>query len=87
MKYKLQSDHPVTNEAAKAATGKTLDQWFAELDKRDGLKLGRRAINLSIMFKPQRNEEREDFLPAFLRILRFFVGDFHSFSHSRILRR
>jgi uncharacterized protein YndB with AHSA1/START domain len=45
MKYKLQSDHPVSNEAAKAATGKTLDQWFAELDKLDGLKLGRRAIN------------------------------------------
>lgn len=45
MKYTLKSDHPVTNEAAKAATGKTLDQWFAELDKADGLKLGRREIN------------------------------------------
>ena len=45
MKYTPKSDHPVTNEAATAATGKTLDQWFAELDKVDGLKLGRRAIN------------------------------------------
>lgn len=45
MKYKIESDHPVTNESAKAATGKTLDQWYAELDKLDGLKLGRRAIN------------------------------------------
>ena len=45
MKNSLKSDHPVTNEAAKAATGKTLDQWFAELDNVDGLKLGRREIN------------------------------------------
>jgi len=45
MKSNFKSDHPVTNEAAKAATGKTLDQWFAELDKADGLKLGRREIN------------------------------------------
>ena len=45
MKSTFKSDHPVTNEAAKAATGKTLDQWFTELDKADGLKLGRREIN------------------------------------------
>ena len=45
MKSTFKSDHPVTNEAAKAATGKTLDQWFAELDKVNGLKLGRREIN------------------------------------------
>ena len=45
MKSTFKSDHPVTNEAAKGATGKTLDQWFAELDKADGLKLGRREIN------------------------------------------
>ena len=45
MKSTFKSDHPVTNEAAKAATGKTLDQWFSELDKADGLKLGRREIN------------------------------------------
>lgn len=45
MKCTLKSDHPVTNEAAKSETGKTLDQWFAELDKQDGLKQGRRANN------------------------------------------
>lgn len=45
MKYAPKSDHEVTNEAAKTATGKTLDQWFKELDKVDGLKLGRREIN------------------------------------------
>ena len=45
MKCTLKADHPVTNEAAKAATGKTLDQWFSELDQADGLKLGRREIN------------------------------------------
>ncbi len=45
MKYKLESDHPVTNEAAKSATGKTLDQWYRELDTWDGLKKGRREIN------------------------------------------
>jgi uncharacterized protein YndB with AHSA1/START domain len=45
MKYKLESEHPVTNEAARAATGKTLDQWFKEFDKADSLKLGRREIN------------------------------------------
>jgi uncharacterized protein YndB with AHSA1/START domain len=45
MKNTFKSEHPVTNEAAKAATGKTLDQWFTELDKADGLKLGRREIN------------------------------------------
>lgn len=49
MKNNLKSDHPVTNVAAKAATGKTLDQWFAELDKADGLKLGRREINNRLM--------------------------------------
>lgn len=35
-------DHPVTNEACKASTGKTLDEWFKELDAVDGLKKGRR---------------------------------------------
>ena len=45
MKCTFKSDHPVTNEAAKAATGKTRDQWYTELDKLDGLKQGRRAIN------------------------------------------
>jgi len=46
MKYKMESDYPVTNEAAKAATGKTLAQWYGELDKQNGLKLGRRGANM-----------------------------------------
>jgi len=45
MKYRIESDHPVTNEAAKVATGKTLDQWYRDLDAWDGLKKGRRNIN------------------------------------------
>jgi uncharacterized protein YndB with AHSA1/START domain len=48
MKYTIAPDYPVTNEAAKAATGKSLEQWFAALDKMDGLKLGRRAINTQL---------------------------------------
>lgn len=36
------SDFPVTDESCKAATGKTLKDWFAELDSIDGLKKGRR---------------------------------------------
>jgi uncharacterized protein YndB with AHSA1/START domain len=44
VKYKLESDHPITDAAAKAATGKTLAQLFAELYKLDGLKLGRGCI-------------------------------------------
>jgi len=45
VKYDFASDHPVSNEAAKAATGKSLKEWYATLDARDGLKQGRRAIN------------------------------------------
>ncbi len=51
MKYEIRSDQPVTNESAKKATGKTLDQWFDELDKMNGLKQGRRAINNSLYDK------------------------------------
>ncbi len=45
MKYNFKSERPVTNEGAKAATGRTLDQWFAELDEQVGLKQGRRAVS------------------------------------------
>ncbi|MEP7271214.1 MAG: hypothetical protein ABI882_06895, partial [Acidobacteriota bacterium] len=48
MKYKLEADHPLTNDSAKAATGKTLDEWYKELDAHDGLKLGRRGVNMYI---------------------------------------
>lgn len=42
MKIELRADHPL--DAAKAETGKTLPQWFAELDVRGGPALGRREI-------------------------------------------
>ena len=49
MKYKLESDHPVTDAASQAATGKTLAQWFVELDKLNGLKLGRGGVGKHLL--------------------------------------
>ena len=48
MKVTSKSDFPVTDAGCKKATGKTLKQWFKELDKIDGLKQGRRASTLHI---------------------------------------
>lgn len=46
MKVSNKSDHVIDDASCKAATGKTLKEWFAELDKMEGLKIGRReAIN------------------------------------------
>jgi uncharacterized protein YndB with AHSA1/START domain len=45
MNLKLESQFPVTDEAAKTATGKSLKEWFAILDSRGGPTQGRRAIN------------------------------------------
>lgn len=42
MRYTLESEHPLTDEACRAATGKTFAQWYSELDAQDALKLGRR---------------------------------------------
>ncbi|GMV88926.1 MAG: hypothetical protein AMXMBFR81_18570 [Chthonomonas sp.] len=42
MKVNNVPDHPLTDEACKAATGKTFADWFAELDAMDALKKGRR---------------------------------------------
>ncbi|MBL8852552.1 MAG: SRPBCC domain-containing protein [Planctomycetaceae bacterium] len=42
MKVTNEPDHPVTDADCKKATGKTLKQWFKELDAADALKLGRR---------------------------------------------
>lgn len=42
MKVTHSADFPVTDAACKKATGKTLKQWFAELDSIEGLKKGRR---------------------------------------------
>ncbi len=49
MKVENKPDFPVTDEACKKATGKTLKQWFKELDKIDGLKIGRRAGTQKIL--------------------------------------
>ena len=37
MKVTNKPDFPVTDAACKKETGKTLKQWFKELDKIDGL--------------------------------------------------
>ncbi len=42
MKVTNTPDFEVSEASCKAATGKSLTEWFAELDKVDGLKLGRR---------------------------------------------
>ena len=45
MKVELKSEHPLTDEAVRAATGKSWDEWLAVLDERGGPAQGRRAIN------------------------------------------
>jgi uncharacterized protein YndB with AHSA1/START domain len=42
MQVASKPDHPLEDAACKAATGKTLAEWFQELDAIDALKLGRR---------------------------------------------
>ena len=42
MKVTNTPDHPVTDEACKAATGKSMAEWFQELDSIGALKMGRR---------------------------------------------
>lgn len=48
MQVTNKSDFPVTDAACKEATGKTLAEWYAELDSIDGLKKGRRECILHI---------------------------------------
>jgi uncharacterized protein YndB with AHSA1/START domain len=48
MDSKIQSNHPVTDAACKAATGKTLKEWYSYLDGRDALKQGRRPTSMLI---------------------------------------
>ena len=48
MRVTNKSDFPVTDAGCKKATGKTLKQWFTELDTIDGLKQGRKASSLHI---------------------------------------
>ncbi len=48
LKVTNKPDFPVTDAECKKATGKTLKQWFKELDGIDGLKLGLRACTQHI---------------------------------------
>lgn len=45
MKINYATDHPLTNDGSKAATGKTLDEWFEYLDAFDALTKGRKLVN------------------------------------------
>ncbi len=42
MKVNFESEKPYTDEACKAATGRTIGELYAYLDEIDGIKLGRR---------------------------------------------
>jgi len=44
MKVAYETDQPMTDEACKAATGKTMAEWYAAIDAIDGLKIGRREV-------------------------------------------
>ncbi len=44
MKVNFQSEYPLTDEACREATGKTLSEWYAEIDAIDGLAKGRREV-------------------------------------------
>lgn len=46
MQVELRSDQEVDDASARAATGHTLQQWFALLDAQGGLALGRRALGV-----------------------------------------
>jgi uncharacterized protein YndB with AHSA1/START domain len=44
MKVLLKSDYPVTDEACKDATGKTISEWFAVIDGLGGKSIGRKGV-------------------------------------------
>lgn len=46
MKVERKADHALSEAACKAATGKTLAEWFKALDKQGGPPLGRRELNV-----------------------------------------
>ena len=49
MKVDLKSDHLVNDASCKAATGKTLTDWFKALDKHGGIEIGRRMLGQWLM--------------------------------------
>jgi uncharacterized protein YndB with AHSA1/START domain len=44
MKVERKPDHAVSEDSCKAATGKSLSEWFGLIDARGGVSLGRRDI-------------------------------------------
>lgn len=44
MKVENRPDNDYTDDSCKAATGKTIKEWYAEMDAMDALKLGRREV-------------------------------------------
>jgi len=53
MKIERKADHAVSDAACKAATGKTLAEWFNALDKQGGVPLGRRSLSHWLMAKQE----------------------------------
>jgi uncharacterized protein YndB with AHSA1/START domain len=76
MKCLLKSEQPLTDDAAKAATGKTLKQWYVLLDDFGAREKGRRnsvghmiydlkvpewwATTLAVEYEKQRGERKKD---------------------------
>ena len=51
MKVERKSDHAVGEDSCKAATGKSLSEWFGLIDARGGVGLGRREIGQWLMLE------------------------------------
>jgi uncharacterized protein YndB with AHSA1/START domain len=49
MKIELRSDQPVSDAAAQSATGKSLADWFAQIDDWGGAALGRKEIGQRLL--------------------------------------
>ncbi|HEV7609250.1 MAG TPA: SRPBCC domain-containing protein [Steroidobacteraceae bacterium] len=49
MKVERKSDHAVSEASCKAATGKSLAEWFKALDKQGGIRIGRRMLGQWLM--------------------------------------
>ena len=49
MKVERKADHAVSDASCKAATGKTLAEWFKALDKHGGIPIGRRMLGNWLM--------------------------------------
>lgn len=56
MQCRIETEHPLTDSACQAATGRTLAEWFSLLDGREALKAGRRATISQLYEDLSRNE-------------------------------